>query len=106
MFDVSDIWADTGWQDGDLSGSMAHAKKSMTIAGRQWGVPYTYYQWGVYYRKDIFEQMGIAVPANWADFIGGLCKIEGWRNTNYHWLEVSVDHGRRFRLSEFAHKWL
>ena len=78
----------------------------MTIAGRQWGVPYTYYQWGVYYRKDIFEQMGMRYQQT-GRFHCGLCKIEGWRrNTNYHWLEVSVDHGRRFRLSEFAHKWL
>ena len=43
--DVSDIWVDSGWQDGEINNSMAHAKKSMTIAGRQWGVPYTYYQW-------------------------------------------------------------
>ena len=39
------------------------------------GVP-TYYQWGVYYRKDIFEQMGIAVPANWADFIAACAKLK------------------------------
>ena len=45
--DVSDIWAQGGgWNDGELSSSMAHAQK-MTIGGRQWGVPYTYYQWGV-----------------------------------------------------------
>ena len=29
----------------------------MTIDGKQWGVPYTYYQWGVYYRKDVYEQV-------------------------------------------------
>jgi multiple sugar transport system substrate-binding protein len=55
---------------------MAHAKKSMTIAGRQWGVPYTYYQWGVYYRKDIFEEMGIAVPTTWADFVAACAKLK------------------------------
>ena len=67
--DVSDIWADTGWQDGELNSSMAHAKKSMTIAGRQWGVPYTYYQWGIYYRKDIFEKLGIAVPKTFDELV-------------------------------------
>ena len=67
--DVSDIWADTGWQDGELNNSMAHAKKSMTIAGRQWGVPYTYYQWGIYYRKDIFEKLGIAVPKTFDELV-------------------------------------
>ena len=27
----------------------------MTMDGKQWGVPYTYYQWGIYYRKDILR---------------------------------------------------
>ena len=31
--DVSDIWADSGWVDGNLSENMEHAKKSMTIGG-------------------------------------------------------------------------
>jgi hypothetical protein len=31
----------------------------MTQKGKQWGIPYTYYQWGVYYRKDIFDKLGI-----------------------------------------------
>jgi multiple sugar transport system substrate-binding protein len=40
----------------------------MTIDGKKWGVPYTYYNWGVYYRKDIFENLGIDVPKTWDDF--------------------------------------
>ncbi|MBT8408284.1 MAG: ABC transporter substrate-binding protein, partial [Alphaproteobacteria bacterium] len=33
----------------------------------QWGVPYTYYQWGVYYRKDLYEQYGLSEPATWEE---------------------------------------
>ena len=33
-------------------------KGAMTIDGKQWGVPYTYYQWGIYYREDIFNELG------------------------------------------------
>jgi len=61
---VDDVWDDNGLRD-----SLASAEGSMTIDGQIWGVPYTYYQWGVYYRKDIFEANGIAVPANWDDFL-------------------------------------
>ena len=43
FMDVSDVWADNG-----LSEQLASAKASMTIDGKQWGVPYTYYQWGIY----------------------------------------------------------
>ena len=75
--DVSDIWAQGGgWNDGELSSGMAHAQKSMTIGGRQWGVPYTYYQWGVYYRKDIFEKLGIAVPQTFDEFVAACAKLK------------------------------
>ena len=62
--DVSDVWDEHGLRD-----SLASAEASMTIDGKIWGVPYTYYQWGVYYRKDIFEANGIAVPTNWDEFL-------------------------------------
>ncbi len=60
---VDDVWADNG-----LEKTLASAAASMTIDGKKWGVPYTYYQWGVYYRKDIFAANNIAVPTNWSDF--------------------------------------
>ena len=46
--DVSDVWADA-----DLNDSMASSKGSLTVDGKQYGVPWGYYQWGVYYRKDL-----------------------------------------------------
>ncbi|WP_380056811.1 ABC transporter substrate-binding protein [Falsihalocynthiibacter sp. SS001] len=61
--DVSDIW------DEQFSADLASTKPSMTMDGKQYGVPYTYYQWGVYYRKDIFEQYGLSEPKTWAEEI-------------------------------------
>lgn len=60
---VDDVWDENG-----LNQSLASAADSMTIDGKKWGVPYTYYQWGIYYRKDIFEKHGIAVPKTWDEF--------------------------------------
>ena len=60
---VDDVWDANGFNE-----SLGSAAASMTIDGKKWGVPYTYYQWGVYYRKDIFENLGIAVPTNWDEF--------------------------------------
>ncbi|MBM2320665.1 MULTISPECIES: ABC transporter substrate-binding protein [Marivita] len=58
--DVSDLWAEPAIAD-----NLASTKGAMTIDGKQWGVPYTYYQWGIYYRKDIYDQYGLTEPTNW-----------------------------------------
>jgi len=61
---VDDVWEENG-----LNESLSSAAASMTIDDQKWGVPYTYYQWGVYYRKDIFADLGIDVPTNWDEFL-------------------------------------
>jgi len=58
--DVSDLWAEP-----EIGENLASTKGAMTIDGKQWGVPYTYYQWGVYYREDIFEELGLEEPQTW-----------------------------------------
>ncbi|MEM9269136.1 MAG: extracellular solute-binding protein, partial [Pseudomonadota bacterium] len=60
---VTDLWEKEGLND-----SLKSAASAMEINGEKWGVPYTYYQWGVYYRKDLFEQAGADVPTNWEEF--------------------------------------
>ncbi|MCV6548624.1 MAG: ABC transporter substrate-binding protein [Cohaesibacter sp.] len=67
--DVSDLW------EGELSQKLASTKKAMTLDGKQWGVPYSYYQWGVYYRKDLYDKLGLAEPKNWDEFKGNCQKI-------------------------------
>ena len=68
--DVSDLW-----QEPEIAENLASTKGAMTIDGKQWGVPYTYYQWGVYYRKDIYEELGLAEPTNWDEFKANCQKI-------------------------------
>ncbi len=59
--DVSDIW------EGSMTEELASTKGALTVGDAQYGVPYTYYQWGVYYRKDIFDQFGLTEPATWEE---------------------------------------
>ena len=67
--DISDVW------EGQLSEELASTKGAMTLDGKQWGVPYTYYQWGVYYRKDIFEELGLAEPTTFDEEKANCAKI-------------------------------
>ena len=69
--DVSDVWEANGFSD-----SLAAIKPTMTIDGKQWGVPYTYYHWGIYYRKDIFDKLEIAEPKNWEEFNTAAVKLK------------------------------
>ncbi|MFQ3231072.1 ABC transporter substrate-binding protein [Reinekea sp.] len=62
--DVSDVWADQ-----DLSDSMSSTKASMTVEGKQYGVPYSFYQWGMYYNKDMFDKYGLSEPKTWEEFL-------------------------------------
>ncbi len=71
FMDVSDVWEANG-----LSDSLASAKASMTIDGKQWGVPYTYYQWGIYFNKDVYKAAGVEVPTTWADFVSNCEKFK------------------------------
>ena len=68
--DVSDLWAEP-----EIAENLASTKGAMTIDGKQWGVPYTYYQWGIYYRKDIFDELGLSEPATWEEEKANCAKI-------------------------------
>lgn len=65
FMDISDLWA----SDPNLSQHFQAIKPTMTRNGKQWGVPYSYYQWGIYYRKDIFDKLGLAEPATWDELL-------------------------------------
>lgn len=69
--DISDVWAEN-----NLGETLASAEASMTIDGKQWGIPYTYYQWGIYYNKDVYEQVGVEVPGNWDEFVANCARFE------------------------------
>ena len=88
---VDDVWEENG-----LKESLGSSLGSMTLDGKIWGVPYTYYQWGVYYRKDLFAKHGVSVPTNWDEFIaaGKTLKAAGVTpitiGTRYLWTAAGV----------------
>ncbi|MEM9107528.1 MAG: extracellular solute-binding protein, partial [Pseudomonadota bacterium] len=62
---VSDVWETEG-----LYEDMPAVVGASSVDGKQYGVPYAYYAWGFYYRKDLFEKAGITeTPTNWEEFL-------------------------------------
>ncbi len=71
FMDVSDVW-----EANDLKEQLASSLGSMTMDGKQWGVPYTYYQWGIYYNKDVYKAVGVTEPKTWDQFIANCEKFK------------------------------
>ena len=61
--DVSDLW------DGPMGEELASTRPALTLDGRQWGVPYSYYQWGIYFRQDIYDELGLTPATTWEEEI-------------------------------------
>ncbi len=61
---VSDLW-----EENNMYQNFASTRASMSVGGEQYGVPATYYQWGIYYNADIFNELGLEEPQTWEEFI-------------------------------------
>ncbi len=71
LLDVSDIWTpDEKKQFPDK------VLSTVTVDGKQYGVPYSYYQWGIYYRKDIFAKAGVQPIKTWDDLLAACDKLK------------------------------
>ena len=75
FLDVSDVWEANG-----LKEQLGSALASMTIDGKQWGIPYTYYQWGIYYNRDAYKAAGVDLPGEggvtWEQFLANCEKFK------------------------------
>ena len=53
--DLSDVWkANTWWN--------TFPSAAITVSGRQYALPYQYYPWGLFTRRDVLERAGIHEP--------------------------------------------
>ncbi|SFR00992.1 ABC transporter substrate-binding protein [Poseidonocella sedimentorum] len=68
---VTDLWEEEGFTE-DLAAIMP----TMSRDGEIWGVPYSYYQWGIYYRKDIFDLLELEEPETWDELLAACAKMK------------------------------
>ena len=68
---VDDVWEANGFNE-----DLAAIKPTMSRDGKIWGVPYTYYQWGIYYRKDIFDLLELSEPQTWDELLAACGKMK------------------------------
>ncbi|CAG9295305.1 ABC transporter substrate-binding protein [Celerinatantimonas diazotrophica] len=61
---ISDLW-----KSPQMRADFKTAMHAITMNGKQYGMPYSYYQWGIYYRKDIFKKYNLQVPKTWKELL-------------------------------------
>lgn len=71
FLDISDVYAEN-----DLTTKLASTLPIVTQDGKQWMVPYTYYQWGMYFNRTVYDQVGATIPATWEEFLANCEKFK------------------------------
>lgn len=70
--DLSGDWAKNGWND-----MYASTKEASSYKGKQYAAPTVYYSWGMFYRKDLFQKVGISgEPKTWDQFLDDCKKLK------------------------------
>lgn len=57
------------WQAGVADSLSPALASSVEVDGKHYGLPLHYYQWGIYYNKQVFERERLAPPRNWAELL-------------------------------------
>jgi multiple sugar transport system substrate-binding protein len=70
--DLSSDWAKNNWDS-----MYASTKEASTYAGKPYAAPTVYYAWGLFYRKDLFDKVGItSEPKTWNEFLDDCKKLK------------------------------
>ena len=57
------------WQQSSFDNIFSESiKNAASIDGKVYGIPVASYVWGFYYKKSLFDRLGLAIPKNWHDF--------------------------------------
>lgn len=63
------------WQQHSLDSSFPSTiEELVTTGGKVYGLPFTYYSWGMFYNDKVLKRLGIEAPDNWQELLA-MCKL-------------------------------
>lgn len=62
---LDSIWRSNNWGEQFTEA----AQSAVVFHGQRFAVPMHYYHWGIYYKKSLFQRLGIKPPETWEDFL-------------------------------------
>lgn len=67
--DISHLWQNENWDT-----NFASDKANISVAGKAYALPISFYQWGFYYNKHIFKELKLSPPVSWQEFLE-ICRV-------------------------------
>tara|TARA_R110000772_G_scaffold110966_1_gene214589 strand:- start:2130 stop:3377 length:1248 start_codon:yes stop_codon:yes gene_type:complete len=62
---LNELWREQNWQQHFPQGIQDTIRQNNTI----YGLPFSYYQWGFYYKKSLFSRLKLKAPSSWGEFL-------------------------------------
>ena len=66
---ITGFWNDNGFDSAFTPG----IKGTVAVGDEVYGVPYSFYHWGFYYKQSVFQSLGLEPPQDW-DQLLGMCR--------------------------------
>jgi multiple sugar transport system substrate-binding protein len=60
------LWERYNW-DKKITSS---ARAASIVKGQEYGLPIHYYNWGIYFNKELFSKYNLVEPQTWEEFLG------------------------------------
>ena len=58
------------WQSNKLANSFpSHLSGAVTFNQQFYAIPFSYYQWGMFYNKQLFKRLSLKPPSDWQEFM-------------------------------------
>ncbi len=68
---------DDFWQQENFDHAFGDAnKENVSYNGNVYGIPISYYPWGFFYKKKVFDRLKLQVPVTWQDFLDTLAILK------------------------------
>jgi multiple sugar transport system substrate-binding protein len=65
IYPLDDLWKQEQWDSVFTQG----VKEAVSFEGSVFSLPYSYYQWGFYYKKSLFQKLDLQAPETWDEFL-------------------------------------
>jgi len=69
---IDNLWQEQQWDQSFTRG----VRSAVSVGGKTYGLPVSYYHWGFYYKKSLFQRLSIKPPKTWPEFLAACAQLK------------------------------